>query len=130
MEREIDILKKTDHPHIIKYYATFHDEKYFHIVMEYCNGGELFERLTTTGKFDESRAKHTIENILKAISHLHSKDIIHRDLKPENLLFNKPGDTAEIKLIDFGLAKFGANKNQLHTKVGTPYYVSPEVLKG
>ena len=113
MQRELEILKKMDHPNVIKYYATFYDDKYFHIVMEYCNGGELFERIIKNGKFDEQMAKKTVEKMLKAITHLHKKNIIHRDLKPENVLFNKPGNDAEIKLIDFGLAKLAGDVTKL-----------------
>ena len=75
-----------------------------------------------------------MRKILSAVKHLHELNICHRDLKPENFLFSDKGTDAEIKLIDFGLSKrFGAHHDdheKMHTIVGTPYYVAPEVLKG
>ncbi len=77
-----------------------------------------------------------MRKILSAVKHLHEHGICHRDLKPENFLFSDKTVDAEIKLIDFGLSKrFGAivesdPSEKMHTIVGTPYYVAPEVLKG
>lgn len=77
-----------------------------------------------------------MRKILSAVKHLHERGICHRDLKPENFLFSDKTDEAEIKLIDFGLSKrFGQIQEahpseKMHTIVGTPYYVAPEVLKG
>ena len=71
--------------------------------------------------------------MLSAVKHLHEHNIVHRDLKPENFLMNDKTENAEIKLIDFGLSKRFSQKEQvqkMHTVVGTPYYVAPEVLKG
>ncbi len=62
---------------------------------------------------------------------MHKRKVVHRDLKPENILFSSHDQDAEVKIIDFGLSnKFSANSQVLHTQVGTPIYVSPEVLKG
>ena len=77
-----------------------------------------------------------MRKILSSVKHLHEHGICHRDLKPENFLFSDNSEDAEIKLIDFGLSKrFGAIQEQdpaekMHTIVGTPYYVAPEVLRG
>lgn len=71
--------------------------------------------------------------MLSAIKHLHDKGICHRDLKPENILFESKSKEAQIRLIDFGLAKFFNNKNSqslMKTRIGTPYYMAPEVLEG
>lgn len=78
---------EVDHPNIIKFYETYRDEKYYRIVMEYCNGGELFEHLTQKGKFTEIETIQIIKQLLSAIKHLHDKNIAHRDLKPENIIF-------------------------------------------
>ena len=61
---------------------------------------------------------------------MHDRDMVHRDIKPENLLFSAKEPGSDLKLIDFGLSKFSVIDCQLHTKVGTPYYVAPEILKG
>ena len=99
--------------------------------MEYCEGGELFEELLQIGKFPEADAAKIIKQILSALKHLHDKNIAHRDLKPENIIFESKGSELNIKLIDFGLSKIlGKNGKIMMTKLGTPYYVSPEVLEG
>lgn len=70
---------------------------------------------------------------MSAIKHLHDKGICHRDLKPENILFESKSKDASIRLIDFGLAKFYNNKQNntlMKTRIGTPYYMAPEVLEG
>ena len=69
--------------------------------------------------------------MLSAVKHLHIHGIVHRDLKPENFLLASSDEDSEIKLIDFGLSKrFNSAHNHLHTVVGTPFYVAPEVLRG
>ena len=73
--------------------------------MEHCSGGELFDRITAAHRFSEHHAANIMRQMLSAVKHLHEKGIIHRDLKPENFLMNDTSDTAEIKLIDFGLSK-------------------------
>ena len=99
--------------------------------MEYCDGGELFEKLMQIGKFPEPDVAMIIKQILSALKHLHDKNIAHRDLKPENIIFESKGSEVNIKLIDFGLSKLlGKNGKIMMTKLGTPYYVSPEVLEG
>jgi len=98
--------------------------------MEHCNGGELFERLLEIERFSEDDSKRIIKQCLQALKHLHDMNIAHRDLKPENVLFSS---NENVKLIDFGMSKLMADeaKDQLmNTKLGTPYYVSPEVLDG
>jgi calcium-dependent protein kinase len=78
-----------------------------------------------------------MQQLFKAIKHLHEINIAHRDLKPENVIFvskeGRIGKKIEVKLIDFGLSKIQKEKDGIHlmnTKLGTPYYVSPEVLEG
>ena len=87
LQREIEILKRVDHPNIIKFYGTYEDKNYFHIIMEYCEGGELFERIIKKG-FSEKQAAHSFKNMMSAIIYLHIKGISHRDLKPENYLYS------------------------------------------
>lgn len=127
---EISILKKLDHPNIIKYYETYENQKYMYIVMEYCSGGELFDVIASKakreGNFNESEAAEMMAKLLKAVNHCHSMNIAHRDIKPENILITEDGD---LKLIDFGLSKQVKNK-KMKTIVGTPYYIAPEVLQG
>ncbi|CAG9312216.1 unnamed protein product [Blepharisma stoltei] len=121
--QEIEILKKVDHPNIIKLYDVIEEPGCYHLVMELCSDGELYDRISGQGHLDESEAKRLVRQILLAVNHLHCNGIVHRDLKPENFLF----EGNELKLIDFGLSAF-CTKGKMKTMVGSPNYVSPEVL--
>ena len=146
--REVDIISSLDHPCIIKFYETFHDSYYFHIITELCRGKDLHERVKSEGgKIKENNARIIIMKILNAINYCHSFDIVHRDLKPENIIFESPYENEEdekgeedeneeyknlfcLKIIDFGLSIKKKREEKLRTILGTPYYMAPEVLKG
>ncbi|KAL4463768.1 hypothetical protein ABPG72_022822 [Tetrahymena utriculariae] len=129
-KREIEIMRTLDHPNIIKLYETFEDDRNIYLVMEVCEGGELFDRIIEKGRFTEIEARSIFSQIMQAINYCHSNGIAHRDLKPENFLFLTKHDDSPIKVIDFGLSKNFDNKQAMKTKAGTPYYISPEVLEG
>ena len=129
LKSEVTILSNLDHPNIVKYFGTFEDEHYIHIVMEYLKGHDLTKIISLkkyTG-FDEKDMCKIIQQLLKALSFIHSKNIVHRDIKPENILFSNKRDYTTLRLIDFGLATSG-NKDK--KSVGTPYYMSPEMING
>lgn len=128
--KEVEIISTLNHPNIIKFYESYHDKYYFHIVMELCTGKEIFDKIVSDGKISEKIVAKIITEVLHAISYCHSKGIVHRDLKPENILFASPNADAQIKLIDFGLSRKYSTNEKLHTILGTPYYIAPEVLKG
>jgi calcium-dependent protein kinase len=69
---EVEILKRLDHPNIIKIYEFYYDEKYFYIVTELCTGGELFQKIVKNKIFSEKQAANTIKQILSAVSYVHS----------------------------------------------------------
>lgn len=86
----------------MKYYETYDDKKYLYLCMELCRGGELFSKVTDTGKpMKEPEVAKEMNKLLKALHHCHKANIIHRDIKPENIMY---GDNNEIKFIDFGFA--------------------------
>jgi calcium-dependent protein kinase len=123
--RELQVLHELDHPNIIKLYETFEDEKYFHLVMEHCSGGDLYEHICHKGVLTEAEAALVMKKLLLAVNHMHNSYISHRDLKPENILYE--GD--EIKVADFGISlKFANSQGEMTSVVGTPYFVAPEVL--
>ena len=130
---EINIMSKTDHPSIIKLYEIYEDTRNIYLVMEECTGGELFDRILDhiqKGKmYSEKDAANIFKQLMSAIAYCHSNQICHRDLKPENMLYSTKEDNSLIKVIDFGLSRIVTEK-QMKTKVGTAYYVSPEVLNG
>jgi len=128
--KEIEILSMIDHPNIIKVYEYFTDEKFFYLVVELGQGGELYEQLYRIQYFNEKDAAIIMRQILSTVCYLHSKKIVHRDLKPENLLLEANDDSdLTIKLIDFGSANFYDNK-KLTLKTGSSYYMAPEVING
>lgn len=131
LSREIDILSSVDHPNIIRYYETYTDNRYFHIVMEFLSGGDLLTGITRKKNYSEKDIAQIIHKLLSAISHIHSLGIVHRDLKPDNILYENKNSDSEIKIIDFGVSRqyFKVN-DDLNSIVGTPYYVAPEVLSG
>lgn len=131
--QEIAIMKLMDHPNIIKLYETFEDRRQIYLVMELCEGKELFDRIIDAGHITEQHAAVVVQQMLSALFYMHKNQICHRDLKPENFLFMSKGpiDKSVLKLIDFGLsACFQEGGKPMSTKAGTPYYVAPQVLQG
>lgn len=130
IKKEVQILSTLNHPNIIKFYETYHDNYFFHMVMELCSGKELFDKIADQGAISERKVAKIIFKILGAIAYCHEMGISHRDLKPENILFENTSEDAEVKLIDFGLSTKYNRKEKMHSVLGTPFYVAPEVLKG
>jgi len=128
--KEVEIISNLDHPNIIKFFETYHDEYYFHIVMELCKGKEVFDKIIEEESITEIKVAKIVYKVLSAIYYCHTNGISHRDIKPENILFESTDLDADIKLIDFGLSRKYNSNEKMHTILGTPYYVAPEVLKG
>jgi len=129
LKSEVNILSNLDHPNIVKYFGVFEDDYYVHIVMEYLKGYDLYKIISLkkyTG-FDEKDMCEIIQQLLKALSFIHSQNIIHRDIKPENILFANKRNYSTLKLIDFGLATYSKKDTK---SVGTPYYMAPEMIDG
>ena len=128
IQREIKILSIMDHPNIIKTYKITETAKNYYIIMEYCEGGELFDYIVEKERLDESEASIFFYQLINSLEYIHSKGIAHRDLKPENLLLTK---NKKIKIIDFGLSNyFGGDTSPLQTPCGSPSYASPEIIRG
>jgi calcium-dependent protein kinase len=125
---EINILKNLDHPNIVKMYESFEDEKRYYIVTEICKGGELFDEIIARGKFTEKDAAVLMKQVLSCVNYCHKNNIVHRDLKPENVLLEANKDFDQIKIIDFGTSLQFDPSKFLDEKLGTPYYIAPEVL--
>ena len=133
LNTEINILIKTDHPNIIKLYEVFEDPRYIFLLMEECTGGELFDRIAEKIKkkqpYTEKEAAHIFKQLMSAIAYCHTNNICHRDLKPENILYTSNSEKSLIKVIDFGLSAF-SHGDFMKIRVGTAYYIAPEVIKG
>jgi serine/threonine protein kinase len=125
---EIDILRAVDHDHVIKMAEVYESEKYIHLVLEYLEGGELFERIKSKGLYSEKDASAVMKNLLLALDYLHQKGIVHRDLKPENLILSTKENDYDLKIADFGLASFVNKGELLYLRCGSPGYVGRLLL--
>ena len=115
----------------------YDSKDYIFLCVELCTGGELFDRIvaayeTEGGSFSEAQAAAVVKQVASGLKYLHTQGIVHRDLKPENLLFQNKDEFSEIKITDFGLAKYtsGPQAEAMTTACGTPGYVAPEVISG
>lgn len=136
--REVELLAKLKHPNVVEYRENFCDGNVLHIVMAYCDGGDLAgrirERTEAAGVHAQPSAYFSISQILDwfvqmamAIKYLHEQRVLHRDLKTSNIFLTTEN---VIKLGDFGIAKtLDSTLDQAKTVVGTPYYMSPEVCE-
>jgi len=127
LQSEIDIMKKVNHDNIVKLLDVYQTSNNLYIVAEYCEEGDLNCYLERHNKrLCESESKRLIKQIMKGAKYLHNNGIIHRDLKPANILIKN----GVCKISDFGFAKNMGNATVLKSIVGTPLYMSPQLLKG
>ncbi|ORY36783.1 Pkinase-domain-containing protein, partial [Neocallimastix californiae] len=130
VERELNILKKIRHPHIVEFIDYFETKSKYYIVFELATGGELFDRICQKRKFTEKDAAIVITTVVGAVSFLHARGIVHRDIKPENLLYRNNSPNSDLLLCDFGISKMIESPEEMLTTVcGSPGYTAPEILK-
>ena len=125
--REMRMLSELDNEHVIKVYQIYEDDNHYLIIMEYCEGGELFNYIVERQRLSENETAFFFYQIIKGVEYIHSCGIAHRDLKPENLLLDKD---KKLKIIDFGLSNYFDGIQQLETPCGSPCYASPEMVGG
>ena len=125
---EVNILKSLDHPNIVKVFEVIQDPKALNIVMEYCSGGELFQKIQKSNCFTENMAANYMLDIVSAIKYCHDVQIVHRDLKPENILFESEDEEARLKIIDFGTSLHFEPNKKMRNFIGTAYFIAPEVI--
>ena len=128
--KEIEILKRLDHPNIMNIYEFYNREHRFYLICEYIIGEELFEKITKSKHFSEEQACKVMHQIFSGVNYCHKEGITHRDLKPENILIEEEGSNFNIKLIDFGTSATVQVNEKLTKKTGTSFYIAPEVLLG
>uniref|UniRef100_A0A0V0IRJ2 non-specific serine/threonine protein kinase n=1 Tax=Solanum chacoense TaxID=4108 RepID=A0A0V0IRJ2_SOLCH len=130
VRREVQIMHHlAGHPHVISIKGAYEDAVAVHLVMEYCAGGELFDRIIQRGHYTERKAAELTRTIVGVVEACHSLGVMHRDLKPENFLFVDQKEESLLKTIDFGLSIFFKPGDKFTDVVGSPYYVAPEVLR-
>ncbi|XP_048132678.1 CBL-interacting serine/threonine-protein kinase 9 isoform X1 [Rhodamnia argentea] len=128
IKREIATMKLIKHPNVIKIFEVMASKTKIYIVLEFVDGGELFDKIARHGRLREDEARRYFQQLIDAVDYCHSRGVYHRDLKPENLLLDTYG---VLKVSDFGLSTFSKKVREdglLHTACGTPNYVAPEVL--
>lgn len=127
VKREIEILEKLNHPHIIKLLETVDAPRQLHLVMEYAGGCSLHRYLKRrpTRRLEEHEAKRIFKQVTSAISYCHDLDISHRDIKLENILLD---ETNEVKVIDFGFSTCMPSDKKMKLFCGTPSYMAPEIV--
>ncbi|XP_074264610.1 calcium-dependent protein kinase 13 [Silene latifolia] len=130
VRREVAIMKHLPKcSSIVTLKEACEDESGVHLVMELCEGGELFDRIVARGHYTERAAAAVMKTILEVVVMCHKHGVIHRDLKPENFLFANKKENSPLKAIDFGLSIFFQPGERFSEIVGSPYYMAPEVLK-
>ena len=129
VDSEISILKQVNHYNTCKLYSIIENEERIYLIQEYISGNDLslFIKQKDKPHIKEQNACKYFRQIISGIEYLHKLNIAHRDLKPENILINQKND---IKLIDFGLGKIFNKGELLKTQCGSPFYASPEMIKG
>lgn len=128
VKREINFLKKLNHPNVIKLLEILENNTSLFLVMEYAGGGELFNHIVKKRRLSEQEASFFFYQIVEGLESIHKNNIVHRDLKPENLLFN---EHKQIKIIDFGLSNnYFDGAPLLATPCGSPCYAAPEMVLG
>lgn len=127
LSKEINILHMIGfHKHIVSLKEVLHAPQRVYMVTEFCDGGELVDRVSTHNVMSERTASRVIRQLCEALVHLHDQGVAHMDLKPENIVFKTRHPESPIKLIDFSLATF------FHVPTepgGTPEFVAPEIVR-
>jgi 5'-AMP-activated protein kinase, catalytic alpha subunit len=128
IKREVRTMRMVAHENIVELYEVMATRNKIYFVMEYMEGGELFDKVEKSGRLMEEAAHKYFQQLISAVDYCHSRGVFHRDLKPENLLLD---DNDNLKVSDFGLSALSESRGQdglLHTTCGTPAYVAPEVI--
>ncbi|KAG0565378.1 hypothetical protein KC19_8G185500 [Ceratodon purpureus] len=127
--REVEVMcHLSGDPNIVTLKGTYMDDDAVYLVMELCEGGELFDRIIERGTYTEAEAAHLTRTIVRVVETCHKSGVVHRDLKPENFLFKTKDNDSVLKAADFGSARFYEPGDVFTEIVGSPYYVAPEVL--
>ncbi|KAG1670063.1 Serine/threonine-protein kinase Nek1 [Nymphon striatum] len=127
--KEVEVLSQMHHPNIVCYRESFEAAGYLYIVMDYCDGGDLYTRINAQKgvPLSENTIIDWFVQICLALKHIHGRKILHRDIKSQNIFLTK---SSNLKIGDFGIARVLNNTNELaRTCIGTPYYLSPEICE-
>jgi serine/threonine protein kinase len=126
-EREVRILESLSHPSLVYLHDVVYHPKFICLIMEYCEGGELFDVLCDQGNLSEPTARRLFCDLLAGVEYLHGRNIAHRDLKPENCLLT---ERMQLKIADLGFCHPTHHESLLQTPCGSLFYAPPEILSG
>ncbi|CAL9246465.1 unnamed protein product [Arabidopsis halleri] len=126
---EIIILRKINHPNIIRFIDMIEAPGKINLVLEYCKGGDLSMYIHSHGSVPEATAKHFMLQLAAGLQVLRENNIIHRDLKPQNLLLSTDDNDAALKIADFGFARSLQPRGLAETLCGSPLYMAPEIMQ-
>lgn len=132
---EVAVIKRVNHPNIVKTYDVFETSEEIHIVMEYMEGGMLYDSIEDGVVFSEADVVQFMRELLDGVLYLHDIGIVHRDIKPENVLCTSHETPLHVKIADFGLSSIStvsdmkANRMLMSTMIGTPEFVAPEIAR-
>ena len=129
IDREITMMKLMNHPNIMRIYDVYEGDRQLYLILEYVEGGELFDFLVNRGKLQPLEALGYFKQIVYGLNYAHTFSIIHRDLKPENILIHSLNPPL-VKIADWGMAAFAPPCLELETSCGSPHYASPEIVNG
>jgi calcium/calmodulin-dependent protein kinase I len=128
IREEINTMKRLrEGCHIIRLLDVFQEPDKTYLIMEEMKGGDLLERIYEKETFSEQEARRLTRKLLEAVRFCHKKKVAHRDIKPENILMMTPKNDTDIKLADFGCAKYMPKPNCLMTLCGSTQYTAPEL---
>lgn len=130
VNREIKILKKVRHPNVIQLYEVLDTPSSIYLIMENCDGGEMFDYIVAHRHVPEKQACKFFHQLLDGLEAIHMNEVTHRDLKPENLLLKLSPDGWVVKIVDFGLSNTHEGGKLLSTACGSPCYAAPEMIAG
>eukprot|EP00898_Chlorokybus_atmophyticus_P007662 jgi/Chlat1/7898/Chrsp66S07205 len=129
LESEIDILRRTQHPNIIRLLDIYKGPGRIFLILEYCAGGDMSKFIQRNKQVPESTARHFLQQLAKGLEVLRANHLIHRDLKPQNLLLSENSHSATLKIADFGFARSLQPQGLAETLCGSPLYMAPEILQ-
>lgn len=128
--QELTLFRLLDHPNILRYYETFEDQRFLHIVTELCTGGNFCERIAVKGLMGEYVTRGVFEKLVRAVLHIHTMGLCHRDLRPENVLYQSPEADADFKIVDFCDMTFIQLASTAATFSHSTSFMAPEVIQG
>lgn len=123
---EVSSLVRLNHPHIIRLYDYFREDNNFFLILEYCPGGTLMDKINSGEKLSNRKMVKISYQLISAISYSHMMQVAHRDIKPANILFDQYG---RVKLADFGISCLHDNNHFMKNNQFSMYYASPEILE-